>query len=357
MVSESNFYKNIIENFPEGIAVCDAENNIIDVNKNFEILTGFSKQDILNKKISEFIARSKSSCKCEEEASIVEGNKPKSYYLGELKDKAGDSTCIRINYSITRDGKTIYLIIPVADVAFLNQAHIDFVSTVSHELRTPLTSIKGFADTLILSGGKLTAEQQNKFLNIIKSQVDRLTRLVEDLLAVSKLESKKDKLIYSAVELPDFFENIIYNVQSKAKNHRIILEIIPNIPPIWADSDKFEQIITNLVDNAIKYSKACTDVIIFAGFSKEKENFIEIKVIDQGVGIPEEYIPKIFNKFSRIDNPLTRQAEGTGLGLYITKSLVENMGGKINVESSSKGSVFSLILPVATVETPAKTKF
>ena len=357
MFKEKNFYQNIVNNFPEGIAVCDTDQVIIEVNKNFEILTGCSKEELLGKHISTFVQRAKVGCNCEENPVFIEEYKPKSYYLGELKDKAGDSTCVRVNFSITKESQTIYIIIPIADVAFLNQAHIDFVSTVSHELRTPLTSIKGFADTLLTSGSMLSPEQQKRFLNIIKNQVDRLTRLVEDLLAVSKLESKKDKLIYRAIELPDFFENVIYNIQLKAQNHRINLEIIPNIPPVWADSDKFEQIVTNLVDNAIKYSKEGSEVNITAGFLKENDNFIEIKVKDYGVGIPKEYLPKIFNKFSRIDNPLTRQAEGTGLGLYITKSLVENMGGTIEVESSEKGSTFSVSLPVATYETPVKAKF
>ena len=358
MLTDKNFYKNILNNFPEGVAVCDAKQSIIEVNKNFEILTGFSREEILGRNISDFVVKSKTECKChQEKALIIDGYQPKSYYLGELKDKSGDATCVRVNFSVTKESQTIYIIIPIADVTFLNQAHIDFVSTVSHELRTPLTSIKGFADTLLTSGTMLSPEQQKKFLTIIKNQVDRLTRLVEDLLAVSKLESKKDKLIFRAIELPGFFENIVCNIQQKAKNHKIRLEIYPNLSPVWADSDKFEQIITNLVDNAIKYSKDGTEVIVSASFSKENDNFIEIKVKDYGVGIPKEYIPKIFNKFSRIDNPLTRQAEGTGLGLYITKSLVENMGGTIGVESDENGSIFSISLPVATYETPVKTRF
>lgn len=358
MPRDTEFYKNIMDNLPEGVVVCDTDQNIIAVNKNFERLTGFSTDELLCQNLSVFIKSIKTGCyKCEEQTAIIENSQPKSYYLAELKDKDNRLTCVRVNFSITRDDKTIYLIIPLADVAFLDRAHIDFVSTVSHELRTPLTSIKGFADTLLTSGHKLTAEQQRKFLNIIKSQVDRLTRLVEDLLTVSKLESKKDKLIYKAIELPGFFENIINNIHLKAKSHTIKLDITPNLPPVWSDSDKFEQIITNLIDNAIKYSPKETQVTVEAKFAEEKPDFIEINVIDQGIGIPEEHLSKIFTKFSRIDSPLTRQVEGTGLGLYITKSLVENMGGKISVRSDKTGSTFSLIFPMATLEKPAQKKF
>jgi len=360
MVLEKEFYKNIVDNLPDGIAVCDSDGNIIDVNNNFERLTGFSKEYLTGKNISVFIKNSKTGCdKYAQEAIMNEDEfqKPKSYYIGELTDKEDKLTCVRINFSTTKDNKTIYLIIPLAEVAFLNRAHIDFVSTVSHELRTPLTSIKGFADTLLSSGSRLSDEQQKRFLSIIKSQVDRLTRLVENLLTVSKLESKKDKSIYKAIGLPKFFENIIYSIQLKAQDHKIKVEIMPNLPPVWADSDKFEQVMMNILDNAIKYSNTGTMIVVEAKFVSENTDFIEINVKDQGVGIPEEHISKIFTKFSRIDSPLTRQVEGTGLGLYITKSLVENMGGKISVKSSKEGSTFSLILPVATHEKPTQRKF
>lgn len=358
MFSEMEFYKNIVENLPEGVVICDSEKNIIDVNKIFEELTGFSKEEIINKKISDFVKGTKETCnKCSKIAAIPENCVQKSYYIAELKDKDDKFTCVRINISTTKDNRSIYLIIPLADVAFLNHAHIDFVSTVSHELRTPLTSIKGFADTLINSGDKLSQEQQKRFLHIIKSQIERLARLVENLLTVSKLEAKKDKSIYKAIELSKFFENIINNIQAKAQNHKIEVNILPNLPPVWADSDKFEQIMTNLIDNALKYSNNDTKVKISAGFVQNNTEFIKIDVEDQGVGIPEEYLPKIFTKFSRIDNPLTRHVEGTGLGLYITKSLIENIGGKISVKSNKTGSIFSVTIPVSTHEKPAKMKF
>lgn len=355
---DEEFYKNILNNLSEGVAVCNFDQNIVYVNKIFENLTGFSKEILSGKNISDFLKNTQTDCgECSQEISLQENKKLKSYYIGELTDKNGQLTCVRINFSITKDDKTVYLIIPLEDPACLNRAHIDFVSTVSHELRTPLTSIKGFADTLLCSGDKLSIEQQKRFLSIIKSQIDRLTRLVENLLTVSKLESKKDKSIYKAIQLPKFFENIIYIIQPKTKKHKIEVKIVPNLPPVWADSDKFEQIITNLVDNAVKYSTAGTKIEIEAKFAGENTDFIEINIKDQGVGIPKEHISKIFTKFSRIDNPLTRQIEGTGLGLYITKSLVENIGGKINVKSSKEGSIFSLIIPIATHEKPIQKKF
>ncbi|EKE03766.1 MAG: two-component sensor histidine kinase [uncultured bacterium] len=357
IINGLEFYKDIFENIPEGILLCSIDFMIIDANKSFEELTDFKKEELIGKYTSELIELDKVSC------PACSGKKDSTYmpeqfvHIAEIKDKNNNKIPVRINHKST-DNCFIFVISALSNIACLNQAHIDFVSTVSHELRTPLTSIKGFADTLLTAGDKLDAEKQRRFISIIKSQIDRLTRLVENLLTVSRLESKKDKSIYKAVNFKEFLDRILQNLSPKAGNHNIKVEIMPNLPPIWVDTDKFEQIITNLVDNAIKYSNKGTSITIKAGFAPDNTDFIEIKVMDQGVGIPKEFLSNIFTKFSRIDNPLTRQTEGTGLGLYITKSLVENMGGKISVNSNGKqGSVFTVMLSVANPEKHAAQKF
>ena len=353
MIIEKEFYKEIVESLPEGVAICDSEQVIIDVNKNFRKISGFSKEELVGRSILEIISLSneaKETCKvCSEQ-----DREHPAYQVGELKNKDDKLTCIRINYSITAENNIIYLIIPFSNIAFLNQAHIDFVSTVSHELRTPLTSIKGFADTLLSAGDDLSKEQQIRFISIIKSQIDRLARLVENLLTVSKLEARSSKSIYMAIEVDKAVESVLYNLQHKAKEHKIEVEPHPDLPLVWVDADKFEQVLMNLVDNAIKYSKPGTVINIDAKFI---ENKIEIKVKDNGFGIPEEFLSKIFTRFARIDNPLTRQAQGTGLGLYITKSLVNSMKGEIKAESSEAGSVFTITLPVVSPETHTQQKF
>lgn len=351
-----SFYKEILDKLPEGVAVCDSEHKIIESNIIFEKLSGYSKEELTGKNFCELIKFSKEACtSCDVEDDS--GNEQKNYQLGELKDKNDHLTCVRINHSVTKGNNIIYLIIPFSEIAFLNQAHIDFVSTVSHELRTPLTSIKGFADTLLSAGSNLNKEQQIRFISIIKSQVDRLTRLVENLLTVSKLEGRQSRTIYKAVEIKNTIDNILYGIQHKSKDHKIDVSIMPNLPPVWADSDKFEQVMMNLVDNAVKYSKPGTIVSIEAGFVRNNADMVEIKVADEGFGIPEEFISKIFNKFSRIDSPLTRQVQGTGLGLYITKSLVNSMKGDITVQSSDKGSIFTVILPAASHEVQTQQRF
>ncbi|MBN8659377.1 MAG: PAS domain S-box protein [Candidatus Obscuribacter phosphatis] len=244
-------------------------------------------------------------------------------------------------------------IIYVIQANSLQQAQTEFVSTVSHELRTPLTSIKGFADTILRAGDRLDSSQQRRYVGIIKDQADRLTRLVEDLLAVSRLESKKLQLTIRALDLKEAIERVQQNLADKAKKHSVILQIPPGLTPVWADADRLEQILTNLIDNAIKYSQAGTTVTITAKGIQDTPEMVEFSVCDQGVGIPEEHLPQVFSKFGRLDNPLVRQTEGTGLGLYITRSLVLALGGQITVESVPGSTTFTVKLPAATPEQQA----
>ena len=359
MLLDKDFYKAVVEDLPEGVVICDSDNNIADVNKNFEKISGFLKEELIGINVFEIIKfSSKESCNtCQIDEENVGNSANSTYQLGELKNKDNQHTCIRINQSVTEKNSTIYLIIPFSDIAFLSQAHIDFVSTVSHELRTPLTSIKGFADTLLTAGNKLNEEQRTHFISIIKSQIDRLTRLVENLLTVSKLEAKHSKTIYKAVDVQTMVDSVLCSIQHKAKKHKIKVNILPNLPSVWADSDKLEQVMMNLVDNAVKYSNPGTTINIDAKFLENDADKIEIKVKDEGFGIPKEFLSKIFTKFSRIDNPLTRQVQGTGLGLYITKSLVESMKGNIKAENNEIGSTFILILPAVSPEIYTKQKF
>ncbi len=237
----------------------------------------------------------------------------------------------------------------------LEQAHLDFISTVSHELRTPLTSIRGFADTLLSSYERLTPEQREKFLLIIKEQSNRLINLVENLLTVSKMQSDKDLLIYKDVDVTTFIDSTVQMVKNQYKTHKYVCNYEKNLPKILIDTDKFQQIMLNLVDNASKYSNEGSTVTINVK-QKYDTNTMEIRVKDEGIGISEENISKIFNKFSRIDSPLTRKIQGNGLGLYITKTLVEKMKGTISVESSSRGSEFKIEFKIANPEDNAINK-
>lgn len=232
----------------------------------------------------------------------------------------------------------------------------DFISTVSHELRTPLTSIRGFAQTMLSSWDALDEENKKKFIQIIEQQSNRLINLVENMLSVNKLQSFKDKLIYKSANVNSLIEPIIQIIKQQYPAHEFILDFNHKVPKILTDVDKFQQIMTNLIENAAKYSNEGSKVTVKTDFCCCAD-YVSVKVIDEGIGIEEEDFDKIFTKFSRLDNPLTRKIQGSGLGLYITKTLVEKMNGKIKVESKDGQTIFEVFMPSENLENQAKSSF
>ena len=236
----------------------------------------------------------------------------------------------------------------------------DFISTVSHELRTPLTSIRGFSQTMLASWDKLDDDSKKRFLKIIEEQSNRLIKLVENMLSVTHIHSEKEKLVYTETDIEPILNNVITIVKNQYPNKNYKLNIYKNTPTIFVDRDKFQQILVNLIENAAKYSFENTDISITSGILPDKE-YVFIKISDIGVLIDEENYEKIFAKFSRIDNPLTRKVQGSGLGLYITKNIIEKMKGEILVESKAIDSqkaltTFEIRFPFYNVEIQAREK-
>lgn len=234
-----------------------------------------------------------------------------------------------------------------------NQSKHDFISTVSHELRTPLTSIRGFAQTMLSSWDLLDDESKKKFLKIIEEQSNRLIKLVENILTVSKSQYVEN-YVFKNVDTNNAIKSIIPIINQQYSDKKIILDFNKNLPEILIDKDKFQQIIMNLTENACKYSENNTDIIIKTDFAAN--DFVSVKVKNKGIEIKDEDKDKIFEKFSRIDNPLTRTVQGSGLGLYITKTLVETMNGKISVESKDGITTFEVLMPICDIENQARAK-
>ena len=227
----------------------------------------------------------------------------------------------------------------------------EFISTVSHEMRTPLTSIRGFSQTLLSSWDKLDEDSKKKFVKIIEEQSNRLINLVENILTVSKMNA--DKPIFREVNVNISIPKVIQMLSVKYKENPIKTNFNPHLPPVRLDEDKFQQIMTNLIDNACKYSGAGKSVEIETAFADSDNILISVK--DEGVGIKSEDAEKVFEKFVRLENHLTSKAQGNGLGLYITKNLVESMSGQIWLESEpSKGTIFKLKFPFYNQEEALK---
>jgi two-component system phosphate regulon sensor histidine kinase PhoR len=258
--------------------------------------------------------------------------------------------------ALTLDGKphVLGLISPFQEDVALTQAHHDFVSIMSHEFRTPLTSIRGFADTMLHYGPKLAPEQQTRFIKIIRDQSDRLSRMVENILIISKLGQEQKKPQARPVLLSDIISKVNGALQGKGVEveTRFVFQGIETSESLWAEPDSLEQVLLNLMDNAVKYSPAVKTISVCAErFKEDPQRFVKIVVADQGDGINEAQLAKLFSKFYRTANHMTQQVEGSGLGLYITKTIVQRMGGQIGVESEvGKGSRFWFTVPLNTLE-------
>jgi signal transduction histidine kinase len=215
------------------------------------------------------------------------------------------------------------------------------VSTVSHELHTPLTMIQGFSELLLTRA--LGPEKSLEALRQINSAATRLCRLIDDLLSVSRIESGRLTVRAAPVEVAD----VIQEVLAGFPTDRIIdADVEGDVPPVMADRDMMVQILTNLVSNALKYSAPETVVSVRA---RRSGATVQVAVEDLGIGLTEDEAGRIFRKFFRVDRDEVRQAGGTGLGLYITKELLERHGGQIAVRSEpGRGSTFSFALPVAS---------
>lgn len=234
----------------------------------------------------------------------------------------------------------------VTELRKLEQVRSDFVANVSHELKTPLTSIKGFAETL-KSGAISDDATREKFLDIINVEADRLTRLINDILSLSELENKKPNFTFEEMNLNDAVEDVRDMMESLAKLKDILMvfDLDEKIPSISGNYDKVKQLLINLIDNAIKYTPRGGTVTVRT-YTNEKNVCIEFE--DTGIGIPKEHLPRLFERFYRVDKGRSRALGGTGLGLAIVKHIVAAMGGNITVESIvGKGSRFVVTIPEA----------
>lgn len=223
----------------------------------------------------------------------------------------------------------------------------DFVSAVSHELRTPLTSIRE-AVALVAEGitGPVNPKQA-RCLEVALMDVDRLTRIVNDLLNLSKIEAGKMQMHRVPVSFRESVDHVISMLSPQAQRGKVLVnaEIDPDLPQIFADPDQMIQVLTNLLGNALKFTPAGGKISVIAGCPDGK--VVEIRVKDSGLGIPKEDHPKLFQKFSQLDTGLKRRPGGTGLGLVISKEIVQRHGGEIWIESEAgEGATFAYTIPV-----------
>ena len=232
----------------------------------------------------------------------------------------------------------------ITELKKLERMRIEFVTNVSHELRTPLTSIRGFIETL-KDGAIDEPKNSRQFLNIIESHAERLNNLINDLLELSRIESKDIKMEFQPLNLRELTEEVVSNFKKamKQKGHRIEIDFPAQFPQVEVNPKKIEWVFNNLIDNAIKFTPRNGKICIRA---VDKEKDIRIEVSDTGIGIPQEHLPRLFERFYRVDKARSRELGGTGLGLSIVKHIIQVHGGTVGVESEvDKGSRFFFTLP------------
>jgi two-component system phosphate regulon sensor histidine kinase PhoR len=274
---------------------------------------------------------------------VARAEKEKQVFNHELKLPDLNERWLQVNAAAISNsaGESEGTILVFHDLTRLKQLEnqrAEFVGNVSHELRTPLSLIKGYVETL-LDGARENPEVAERFLKIIERNTQRLDFLIQDLLTISALESERISLDLSPVNLSALVEKVFADLQSRAETKKIKLqnqlpELVAN-----ADANRLEQVFANLVDNAIKYGR--NEGSVFIGGKNLADGKLEIFVRDDGPGIPPESLPRIFERFYRVDKARSREAGGTGLGLAIVKHIVQAHGGEVRAESEpGKGATF-----------------
>ena len=230
----------------------------------------------------------------------------------------------------------------------LDNIRKEFVADVSHELKTPITSIKGYSETLIDTD--CDEETQKHFLQVINDNANRMEKLVQDLLTLSKYDTNKERRIVSEFELGELVKSCKerFDIEIKRKNQNAQCFVTANVPKVYADKDGIERVILNILSNSIKYTPEGGKIDIYVGYV---HNDAYVKIKDTGIGIPKEDLERIFERFYRVDKARSRQYGGTGLGLSIAKEIIEKNNGSLDIKSKvNEGTEVVIKIPVVARE-------
>ncbi len=350
----------ILEAVADGVLVTDAENRISFLNASAEMILSIKTEKITTQTLKDFSGLFGKAANIWHEIIHEWSENSSEYqegatYAEQLELEDGRIVLVHLAPVMLR-GKdflgTVSIFRDITHEVEVDRLKSEFVATVSHELRTPMTSIRGYVDVLLMGAAGALTENQTHFLDIIRSNTERLNILVTDLLDISRLESGRIMLSPQAIVLKDVAEDVIANIRKHSQDDQkpmaFSLEIESDLPSVYADSDRLRQIVNNLVENAYHYTPENGEVVVSI-YAVNGNDEVQIDVQDNGVGIAVVDQAQVFERFYRGEDPLVLATPGTGLGLPIVKQLVEMHKGRIWVESPGKdgeGSVFSFTLPV-----------
>jgi two-component system, OmpR family, phosphate regulon sensor histidine kinase PhoR len=342
----------------DGIVVVDRSRRIERVNPAVQALLARGETDLVGRSCDEVLGCGRGGTAAEPAlgcgscpfSRVLENGVPVTDHVFDLRQPEGRHAWLSGAYAPVRDaaggiGHVIGALRDVTRTKEIEQLQQDLVSIASHEIRAPLAAIKGFAATLLVRSDRMTPDSRRQFLEGVDQQADRLTALVDDLLEVQSIDSQRLKIDRSEVDLVALTREVVDHFRSKWGDRLISIDATPGLPLVHADRSKMDEVLVNLIDNAVKYSPAGGDIRIALA---KGPGSVEISIEDEGIGIPPEEASLLFRKFHRISSPETADIGGTGLGLYIVKSLVEAHGGRVHLRSNpGVGSIFTVSLPVA----------
>jgi two-component system phosphate regulon sensor histidine kinase PhoR len=349
VLEDKEYLQTILKGMVEGVLVVDEKNRIKMMNETLRSLLSVSP-DVSDKTPLEVIRNA------DLESAIQRVLQSGNSEAFEMEVPTAGGTMFEVNVvgisspNKESNGKVLGAITVFHDITRLKRLEKirqDFVTNVSHELRTPLTTIKGYAETLL--DGALKEDVAFQFIRVINRHADRLTKIVEDLLTLSKIESIEFSLKPERLSISELIDGTLDVIKEEADKKRASIswsEFTPSLF-IFGDRKGLEQVLVNLLDNAIKYGREGGNIKISVNENPNAE--IQISVQDDGIGIPKADLPRIFERFYRVDKGRSKELGGTGLGLSIVKHIVQAHGGKVWAESQiGKGSTFYFTLPKQT---------
>jgi len=340
----------LLDAIPDGVVVVGADRTVQTMNKAAERVSGWARDEAAGRFYGEVLPlRDASGFLVHEHYDPfthqlrIATAAPEREYSLTRRDGTEVGVAVRATFVRDADLRLDEVVVSMRDIRRrrrIDRLAADLISTVSHEIRSPLTSVKGFTSTLLSKWERFSDEQKRVMLQTINYDADRVTRLLGDLLDVSRLEAGRLELKRHEVDLAAIATDAVMRLRLDAQDHHLEVAFPSSFPRVTADPGRIEQVLINLVENAIKY--ATPGRVLVSGAESDGE--VVVRVADEGDGIPADHLPHIFTKFYRRGSGERRS--GTGLGLYICRGIIQAHGGMLSVERSDRtGTVFAFTLP------------
>ena len=356
----------VLESMADGVFTLDWEKKITSFNPAAEQITGWRMEDAIGRSCRE-VMQSRYLCAGAEAPGSCDENCPLLTLLadqdlmekgltveGTIQHRGGEPRYVSSTYSVVADrGDLLGAVVLFRDITErrrLEEMKSEYAAALTHDLKTPLTAMKGYAITLLRHGHKLNDESRKEALEVINFEIDRVSRMFDNLLHQARLEAGVKQQTFSTVQPHKVIKQVVALYAYSGRSHELICEVEPESLELVTDRDQLDQILNNLVSNALKYTPGGSKVRVRCHQDVDDPEQLMFEVVDNGQGISEEELPLVFNRFHRVAGG-SRKARGTGLGLHITRMLVESLGGETGVRSEvGKGSCFWFRLPKSPIE-------